>query len=142
MAYYHRRKLNEYNTKITDSLHQLRKYVKPGSHCINGEYFAFLQKNITIVNIPQQMALLDTTGNAVNEIKTILSLEEKRRKSESQLKVAEEKHAVKKGRVEKRKRAQQKEVHKNPYSDFRAEEPPSLPSSQPPDDDQLGMSHR
>ena len=68
--------------------------------------------------------------------KTGLSLEEKRRKSESQLKVAEEKHAVKKGRVEKRKRAQQKKFT-NPYPDFRPEEPPSLPSSQPPDDDQM-----
>jgi len=131
MAYYFRRKLNEYNMSIEDSIHQLSEYLNQ-SHCINMEYITLLHQNITTVIIPEQMALLETTGNIVSELKTILSLEEKRRKPESQLKVADKKGAVKKGRVEKRK----KPTNPYPYINVGHKEPPHLPSSQPLNKDQ------
>jgi len=107
---------------------------------MNPAYLNWLQQNITTVPIPQQMALLDLTGNIVNEIKAMLGWEEKRRKSESQLKVAEEKHAVKKGRVEKRKHAKQS-IPTDPYHFLLRSSSPkpssqSLPSSQPSPNDE------
>ena len=134
MAYYHRQKLEDYSTKIMDSYRQLEEYLKdPNMHIINPESLNGLRQNITIVDIPHHMAVLELTGNIVSEMKTILGLEEKRRKSEIQLKVAEEKHAVKKGRIEKRKR----EKITNPYAYLLRSNSASqaLPCSQPESED-------
>jgi len=76
MAWYHRRKLDEISSKIVHSSKQLEVYVAE-SHVINPQYFTWLEHHIREINIQEQLAALERTANITEEIKYLLTLEEK-----------------------------------------------------------------
>jgi len=116
MAWYHRRKLDEISSKIVDSCKQLEVYVGE-THVINPGYFTWLRDYIQQVNISEQLAALERTANITEEIKYLLTLEEKRRTAERLLNEKEKKSAVRKGRTEARK--QRMERRSDPYKRMR-----------------------
>jgi len=79
MAWYHRRKLEVYIAE---------------SHVINLQYFTWLEHHIWEINIPEQLAALERTANITEEMKYLLTLEEKRRTTMCLLNEIEKKSAV------------------------------------------------
>ena len=76
MASYHRRKLDEYSTKTTDTCYQMQEYLtKP--HGINPAYLTWIYDNITTIKILERMALLECTANIVDKLKSSLNLEKR-----------------------------------------------------------------
>ena len=119
MAFYHRKRLNELSTKITDSLKQLEVYFSE-SHVINPQYCQWLSGNIRNINIDEEFGMLERSTNIVEEMKSLLDLEGKRRKSKNVLEEKEKKNVIKQGRVEKRK--QSMEGNADPYARFSLKE--------------------
>lgn len=115
--WYYRHKLDELVTKITDSIEQLKANIAE-AHVINPQYFDWLGASIQTVNISGEMQQLENSRNILEEIKNLLSLEEKRRSTAAILNEKEKKGSVKKGRVEKRKKKY--EQRSNPYVKYQA----------------------
>jgi len=112
MAWYNRRRLNDISSKIVDSCKQLEVYFAE-SHVINPQYLTWLEGHIREINIPEQLAALERTANITEEMKYLLTLEEKRRTAERLLNEKEKKSAVRKGRTEARK--QRMERRSDPF---------------------------
>jgi len=101
MAWYYRRKLNELSTKITDSVLQLKDYLSEPNG-INPEYCEWLAGNIRNIIFEKELAALERSTNILEEMKSLLDLEGKRRKNKNVLEEKEKKNVVKQGRVTKK----------------------------------------
>ena len=99
MAWYNRRRLDEISSKTVDSCKQLEVYFAE-SHVINPQYLTWLEGHIQEINIPEQLAALECTANITEEMKYLLTLEEKRRTTVHLLNEKEKKSAVRKKRTE------------------------------------------
>jgi len=126
MSYYYRRKIDEYSDKIYDSCFQITEYMKK-EHVMNPQYLQKLHDNISTVDIVKNTAELENTANILDEIKSILLVEEKRRRVQSQLNEKLEKGCVKKSRMEERQKRLKERA--NPYTRF-LRSFKALPSSQ------------
>jgi len=79
-------------------------------HVVDAQYLQNLNTNITTTDIAENMAELENTVNILDEIKSVLLVEEKRRRVQSHLNEKLEKGCVKKSRIETRqKRLEKKE---------------------------------
>ena len=112
MAWYQRKKLDNYSTQIVDSIKQLEVYVN-GHHVVRTDFFKYICDHIQTLDVASQLRLLENTSHIVQETKTLLELEQKRRITESTLNEMENKNVVKNARVEKRKERTRRRA--NPY---------------------------
>jgi len=114
MAWYKRDQLSKVSDNIKDSMEQINAYLRQPRVTNVDEYTAWLERNIESVNIPQQLEGLQNTANMIEEVKSLLKLEQRRRVTAAELIKEEEKGAVKKMRREMRKK--QARVNSNPYT--------------------------
>lgn len=129
MAYYFRRKIDEYSNKIYDGCMQISEYVKK-KHIVDEQYLKNLSVSMRTVDIVKLLAELENTANILDEIKSIALLEKKRRIAESQLNEKVEKGRIKKMRMQTRQ--QQLKQRADPYHRFNLRPAPArLILSQP-----------
>ena len=95
MAWYKRTQLSKISDEITDSFEQLNVYLDQPRVTNVNEHAASLERDIESVDIPQQLAMLQNTANMIEEVKSLLKLEQKRRVIAAQLNKEEEKRGCK-----------------------------------------------
>ena len=122
MAWYKRTQLSKISDEITDSFEQLNVYLDQPRVTNVNEHAASLERDIESVDIPQQLAMLQNTANMIEEVKSLLKLEQKRRVIAAQLIKEEEKGAVKKMRREMRKKQVRDNSHPYPYYAIRGKQ--------------------
>ena len=92
MAWYQRKKLDNYSTEILDSIKQLEVYVN--GHHVRMDFFKYICDHIQTLDAASQLRQLENTSHSVQETKTLLELEQKRRITESTLNEMEKKNAA------------------------------------------------
>lgn len=113
MTFQLQKKLSTCNEQIRDSVKQLDEYCKR-SNVIKIEYLAQVGSNIASLTIDSELQMIENSILILEELKTLLNLEQKRRPFEARLTVVEQKNCLKRER--KQGRDHYSKRRRNPYS--------------------------